>query len=152
MSLPLFDCFDSSYKHPFGALRKGQPSIFNVRIPKYMQVTDLTLVMFRPGYKERFIELTLQDESGEDNIYYCVFSPNNLGLHHYYFTGIIDGRRRYIKRRGASEGVFEGEELFQLTVYDENLYTPSFIRGGIMYQIFPDRFCRSGNARRNGIL
>ncbi len=144
MSLPLFDCFDTNYKHPFGAQRRGQKSVFNVRIPKYMAVSDLTLVMFRPGYKERFIELILQDESGEDNIYSCDFVPNNTGLHHYYFTCILDGRRRYIKRHGASEGVFEGEELFQLTVFDENIHTPEFIRGGIMYQIFPDRFAKSG--------
>lgn len=149
MSLPLFDCFDSSYKHPFGALRKGQPSIFNVRVPKTMRMNDLTLVMFRPGYKERFISLDLQDESGDDNIYTCVFTPNNTGMHQYYFTCILDGRRRYIKRHGASEGVFEGEELFQLTVFDDDFYTPSFIRGGIMYQIFPDRFSRSGKPHEN---
>ena len=48
MSLPIFDCFDSNYKHPFGAARRGQPGIYNIRLPKYMQVSDLTLVMFRP--------------------------------------------------------------------------------------------------------
>ena len=149
MGVPLFDCFDSSYKHPFGALRKGQPSIFNVRIPKSSQVQDLTLVMFRPGYKERYIDLELQDESGEDNTYTCVFTPNNTGMHQYYFTCVLDGRRRYIKRSGASVGVFEGEELFQLTVFDHDFYTPSFIRGGIMYQIFPDRFAKSGVVHEN---
>ena len=149
MGKPIFDCFDNEYKHPFGALRRGQPSIYNIRLPKTMHVTDLTLVMFRPGYKERFIELVLQDESGDDNIYSCCFTPNNVGIHHYYFTCVLDGRRRYIKRRGASVGVFEGEELFQLTVFDENLYTPLFIRGGIMYQIFPDRFCKSGKPHEN---
>lgn len=149
MSMPLFDCFNTEYKHPFGALRREQPSMFNVRIPKSMQVSGLTLVMFRPGFKERFTELELQDETSEDNIYSCVYSPNYVGLHHYYFTGIIDGRRRYIKRTGASEGVFEGEELFQLTVFDENMFTPSFIRGGIMYQIFPDRFAKSGEKYEN---
>ena len=149
MGVPLFDCFDSSYKHPFGALRKGQPSIFNVRIPKSSQVQDLTLVMFRPGYKERYIGLELQDESGEDNTYTCVFTPNNTGMHQYYFTCVLDGRRRYIKRSGASMGVFEGEELFQLTVFDPDFYTPSFIRGGIMYQIFPDRFAKSGAVHEN---
>ena len=147
--MPIFDCFDTSYKHPFGAIRRGQPSIFNIRLPKCFQVSGLTLVMFRPGYKERFIELVLQDESGDDNIFSGVFTPNNVGVHHYYFTGVIDGRRRYIKRTGANIGVFEGEELFQLTVFDENLYTPDFIRGGIMYQIFPDRFAKSGEHHEN---
>ena len=114
MGMPIFDCFDTQYKHPFGALRRGQPSMYNVRIPKHMQVSGLTLVMFRPGYKERFIELDLQDESGEDNIFSCVFTPNNVGVHQYYFTCILDGRRRYIKRRGANIGVFEGEDRFSL--------------------------------------
>ena len=149
MGMPIFDCFDTSYKHPFGAVRRGQPSIFNIRLPKCFQVSGLTLVMFRPGYKERFIELDLQDESGNDNIFSGVFTPNNVGVHHYYFTGVIDGRRRYIKRTGANIGVFEGEALFQLTVFDENLYTPNFIRGGIMYQIFPDRFAKSGEHHEN---
>ena len=145
----LFDCFNTEFKHPFGALRRGQPSVFNVRIPKSMQVMGLMLVIFRPSYKERFIDLSLQDESGDDNVYSCVFTPNNVGLHHYYFTCTLDGRRRYIKRTGASVGVFEGEELFQLTVFDENLYTPAFVRGGIMYQIFPDRFAKSGVKHEN---
>ena len=62
MGMPIFDCFDTSYKHPFGAIRRGQPSMFNIRLPKSYQVSGLTLVMFRPGYKERFIQLELQDE------------------------------------------------------------------------------------------
>lgn len=33
---------------------------------------------------------------------------------------------------------------FQLTVYDKNYKVPSWLNGGIIYQIFPDRFCRSG--------
>ncbi len=144
MSHPLFDCFDNSYKHPFGALRRGQPSMFNIYMPKNYQVQDLTLVMFRPGFKERYISLEFQDASGDEDIYSCVFTPNNKGLHHYYFTCVLDGRRRYIKRHGASLGVFEGEDMFQLTVFDENMFTPAFIRGGIMYQIFPDRFAKSG--------
>ncbi|MCH5204139.1 MAG: glycoside hydrolase family 13 protein [Oscillospiraceae bacterium] len=149
MSMPIFDCFDTSYKHPFGAIRRGQPSMFNIRLPKTLRVSGLTLVMFRPGFKERFEKLELQDESGDDNIYSVVYTPNHIGLHHYYFTGIIDDRRRYIKRTGANLGVFDGEELFQLTVFDENLYTPDFVRGGIMYQIFPDRFYKSGVKHEN---
>ena len=41
MGQPIFDCFDNEYKHPFGALRRGQPSIYNIRLPKTMHVTDL---------------------------------------------------------------------------------------------------------------
>ena len=34
--------------------------------------------------------------------------------------------------------------LWQITVYDEKFRTPEWFKGGIMYQIFPDRFYRSG--------
>lgn len=33
---------------------------------------------------------------------------------------------------------------WRLTVCRENCDTPLWLRGGTMYQIFPDRFCRSG--------
>lgn len=36
---------------------------------------------------------------------------------------------------------------WQLTVYSGDYQTPSWLRSGVMYQIFPDRFCRSGEDR-----
>ena len=34
-------------------------------------------------------------------------------------------------------------------VYDENFSTPNFLKGGIMYQIFPDRFFNSKTPKKN---
>ena len=34
---------------------------------------------------------------------------------------------------------------WQLTVYPQNYATPEWIKGGIIYQIFPDRFCKAGD-------
>lgn len=39
--------------------------------------------------------------------------------------------------------------MFQLTVYSEDYQTPQFLKGGVMYQIFPDRFCSSGKMHDN---
>ena len=36
---------------------------------------------------------------------------------------------------------------WQITVYDGAYDTPAFLREGVMYQIFPDRFARSGTER-----
>lgn len=38
-------------------------------------------------------------------------------------------------------------ERFQLTVYDENFTTPDWLKGGLIYQIFPDRFYNSGSKK-----
>lgn len=42
----------------------------------------------------------------------------------------------------------EGER-FQLTVYDKNFTTPDWLKGGLIYQIFPDRFYNSGKKKSN---
>ena len=149
MDTPIFDCFDLNYKSPFGAIRQYQPSTFSLRFPKEWNVSDPTLVMFRPGEKERFIPLDITDTTTECNVFTCNFNPLHKGLHHYYFSLMIDGNRRYIKRSGARLGVLDNGELFQLTVFDKDMAAPDWIKGGIMYQIFPDRFCRSGEKHEN---
>lgn len=40
-------------------------------------------------------------------------------------------------------------EKFQLTVYDSNFTTPDWLKGGLIYQIFPDRFYNSGAIKTN---
>lgn len=43
------------------------------------------------------------------------------------------------------EGEPQGEERFQLLIYEKREVYPEFFRGGIAYQIFPDRFFRAGH-------
>ncbi len=47
-------------------------------------------------------------------------------------------------------GEFERESEWQITVYDPAYKTPDWIKGTVMYQIFPDRFFRSGNISVKG--
>lgn len=147
---PIFNSFSEEYKFPFGAVEVGQKCEFKLYLPKDIDVADFSLVMFRPGFKERYLPLKkrtnasqLAENSGLDT-YYCTYEPQNVGLHQYYFTLVLDSTRRYIKRQGASLGSYSGEELFQLTVFEKDTKTPGWLKGGVMYQIFPDRFNKSG--------
>lgn len=149
MTTPIYDSFDTNYKSPFGAIRQFQPSCFSLRFPKSWNVNEPVLVMFRPGEKERFVPLAITDSTTDYNVFTCTFNPQHLGLHHYYFTMMLDGNRRYIKRSGASLGVLDNGELFQLTVFEKDMAAPDWIKGGIMYQIFPDRFCYSATPHEN---
>lgn len=144
MQTYIYDCFDTDFKSPFGAIRQHQPCVFTLRFPTYMAVEYPTLVMFRPGYKEKFVQLEFKTcEKGVFNLYTCTYTPQDLGLHHYYFSVMQNGSRNCIKRKGASIGALDGNELFQLTVFDKNLKSADWLKGGIMYQIFPDRFAKS---------
>lgn len=102
------------------------------------------LVIFRAGFKERFVTMTFGGENSGCLIYTCGFCPMYAGICYYYFSLTVDGKRLYIKRRGCNEGVIGDGELFQLTAYAAGFSTPEFLKGGIIYQIFPDRFKKSG--------
>ena len=72
-----------------------------------------------------------------------------LGLYFYHFTYETPfGRGNiFLHSAGCGEISPEGKE-WQLTVYDRNYQTPQWIKGGIMYQIFPDRFFKGhGNIK-----
>lgn len=141
---PMYDCFSTDFKKPFGAVERLQECSFCIHIPKHQQVEEAALVMFRPGFKEKYIMLSKSGEDDAQCYYSCVYTPNDNGVHHYYFYVKINGNRLYIKRKDANLGDFNATELFQLTVYENGMTTPDWIKGGVMYQIFPDRFFRSG--------
>ncbi|MBQ7408385.1 MAG: glycoside hydrolase family 13 protein [Clostridia bacterium] len=61
------------------------------------------------------------------------------GLYFYDFlcNGVIYGKGELL------DAVPNGP-AYQLTVYPDDYQTPDWIKGGIIYQIFPDRFCKVG--------
>ncbi|GHU53752.1 hypothetical protein FACS1894132_06820 [Clostridia bacterium] len=162
MSVHVYDSWSTDYKKPFGAIRKGSKCQFTIRLPKYMKLDFApVMVFYRNGFKERFINMTLQAETkisedgwssvedSEYNIYTAEFSANHIDVHYYYFAVTIGGIRQYIKRNDRHIGSLDGRDVFQLTVFDSEFETPDFIKGGIMYQIFPDRFYKSGKEHEN---
>lgn len=87
--------------------------------------------------------------TSDGDLYQVSFTPGFSGVHYYYFAFTSHGVRRYIKRRDGHYGTLEDGDLFQLTVYGKTFETPDFLKGGVMYQIFPDRFCKSGKVHEN---
>lgn len=63
------------------------------------------------------------------------------GLYWYRFIadGVVFGRDDYLNALENST------DYFQLTVYKSDFSTPNYLKGGIIYQIFPDRFNKSGD-------
>ena len=146
----LYDSRDPAYKSPFGAIRQGEQCTFTIRLPRDMQLEGRpVMVLFRSGFKERFITLNTVTGEGDVTAYSAVFSAKYTGVHYYYFSYIAQGQRVYIKRSGTGEGVLDKGELFQLTVFGRDFETPGWLKGGVMYQIFPDRFCKSGMPHEN---
>lgn len=83
--------------------------------------------------------------NGDDKeIWDIELSVPDCGLYWYHFDYDSSWGRGSVYNIGDGKGdVWNGRNSrlqWQLTVYDKNYKTPSWLKGGIMYQIFPDRF------------
>ena len=72
---------------------------------------------------------------------------SEAGVVWYYFRIWEHGKcyfygARHGKTQGEGMIVDDNPDSFQIIVYEENFDTPRWMSKGIMYQIFPDRFCQ----------
>lgn len=147
---PIYDTWDLGYKSIFGAVRQFGTCRFSIRLSKDIRPDfPPVLVLFRTGFKERFIPMSVSAEEQDCFVYSCEFTPRYSDVHYYYFSYTSGGTRHYIKKVNCHEGAECEGGLFQLTVYAQDYETPDFLKGGVMYQIFPDRFCKSGETHEN---
>ena len=77
----------------------------------------------------------------------CDFTPDGPGLYFYQFEASTCRGVQRLSRGDRGWAVFGGTYRWQLTVYQEGFETPVWLEGGIMYQIFPDRFHKSPGER-----
>ena len=147
---PIYDSWEISYKSIFGAVRQFSTCRFTIRLPKDIRPDfPPVIVLFRTGFKERFLNMNIIEEEDDCIAYSVDYTPRYSDVHYYYFAYTLGGTRHYIKKSDCHYGVIGDGDLFQLTIYSEGYKTPDFLKGGVMYQIFPDRFCKSGKEHEN---
>lgn len=147
---PIYDTWNLGYKSIFGAVRQYETCRFTIRLPKNVRPDfPPVLVLFRTGFKERFITMNEETEEEDCFAYTGEYNARYADVHYYYFSYTEGGIRHYIKKINIHEGGLDHGDMFQLTVYQSRYETPDFLKGGIMYQIFPDRFCNSGKPKEN---
>lgn len=137
MEIAVFDSKNLIYKNPFGALATDSECRFCIDV-KMSEMPEKVHFLFRKdGEDFRSLEMKRFSENGEFVKFGCDFKALEKGLYFYCFQ-IETQRGKHILKQ-------ENETEWQLTVYDKNFKTPDWAKGGVMYQIFPDRFCRSDN-------
>ncbi|HZJ77637.1 MAG TPA: glycoside hydrolase family 13 protein [Clostridia bacterium] len=139
------------HKTPFGAVVQGTSVHFRVIMPRNINCSALRLIYRSDNNDTVAIPMNWERMEGDHEEWWSVsFSPENIDIYWYFFEYDANSGRGTIKNIGNGVGKMgcEGEE-WQLTVYSKDYKTPDWIKGGIMYQIFPDRFCSSGEKKEN---
>lgn len=127
-----YDSLDVFYKSVGGAVKENTEITFRVGF-----VGSVVFVYEKDG-KNITREIQMKEFDG-----YCECSASfNRGLYRYWFK-LPDGSF-IVERDGFSKISSECDGKFQLTAYAEDFTVPKWLQGGVIYQIFPDRFNSSG--------
>ena len=140
-----FHSRDVFYKSIFGSVEAHRAFRLSVLLPRDGYVLGVVAVFDRDGTGERRFEL-LDDGNGLEGGFYTRSCEISLGegLSFYRFIMYTVEGERNLLNKGGGLGEFDppGGLPWQLTVYEAGFETPKNTRGGIIYQIFPDRFFR----------
>ena len=138
----VFDSRSESCKKPYGAVPCGTAVSYTVRPLRREGWFRCVLVTQREfSGQTAELELPCTGQDGDRNRFSGIFSaPAEPELVWYWFRLFReDGSSILLDRSGYHGG--ENVQSWQLTVYEES-FTPAWFGCGVVYQIFPDRFCR----------
>lgn len=145
-----YDSRNSLYRSKLGALTEGETLRLKLLLHKDACVHEAYLII-RNDNCEKPQELRMQpsDVLEDYRFYYCDITPSE-GLYWYSFRYTSDYGEMFITKSEHSLGTVSPDGTsWQLTVFDRNYKTPDWLDGGIIYQIFPDRFNKSGEIHKN---
>ena len=146
----IFDSRDVFYRNPKYAVSENTPIHFKIVLPRSIQCSKATLKVIADAGNESFQNSMFWCGMKDDNheMWECDFTPSTLGLYWYDFEIETNEGTKSIKRNFADNRAVIGEGCsWQITVTTEDFKTPDWLSGGIMYQIFPDRFFNSGKKK-----
>lgn len=175
MSALRHDTFDNYYRTPSGAVPAGT----RVRLRFRTAVSDVqTVTLFyyqfdpataanTPNSPISFPMTFLEDRVEVGVTYsfweYLLTTPNTPAVLYYKFKVTDSGAIAYYSDSYADDNdnlnqgevgaasSFEPFPAFQLTVYDPNFQTPSWLQNANVYQIFPDRFRNGDQSNDYGV-
>lgn len=147
----LFNSKKQEYRSPFGAIPSEAEININFPVSSDLRAEKVDLLV-RFNDNVTRVNLPLVKQADGYDCFAGKFTLIYTGIYYYRFEVFAGGIKHNVGRGDAGQAV-EGEWLpeWQITVYDKDFKTPEWVKGGLIYQIFPDRFKRSGKRPLNHI-
>lgn len=137
---PLYDNHSLTHKTPFGAVPCGQNTTYTLHVPCAFYCTTPYLIYHRDGDAPSLFPLTKTNQENGYDVFSGTLSFSQSGTYFYYFDLYTEYRKLYRGQFGQAYITTGEGECWQQTVYEADFTTSDTIKGGIFYQIFPDRF------------
>lgn len=126
-----FNSRKSYYKNPFGAIERNKALFLRIKVTGDRPVSFARLLLTDDS------DGSIAERDGravslpETELFEFELQIDKPGLYFYRFEVTYQ------------DGGNEQTQDYQLTVYSGGYTTPGWLKNGVMYQIFPDRFARS---------
>ena len=139
------------HKTPFGAVKQGQNIVFKVVLPRSLQCSHVDLVIKSDSGNYTYHPMNWLSMQGESEEWWALgYTAKEPDIYFYHFEYDTPWGRTAIMHSGDCLGKLSMGSLdWQLSVYSKDFSTPEWLKGGIFYQIFPDRFNFSGEKKKN---
>ncbi|MFR6064489.1 MAG: glycoside hydrolase family 13 protein [Eubacterium sp.] len=150
--MQIFNSRKTEYKSIISAIKTDEKVKFRIVVPRSMKCSRARLCIFKDKEDTVYYDMFWGGMCGDEHEFWELhFYATTPGLYFYHFELDTPWGVNQIKNTGSGIGDFKPDAAeFQQTVYDKNFKTPDFIKGGIIYQIFPDRFFKS-NQPKSGV-
>ena len=147
----LFDSKKLIHKEPFGCLVPDESCAIRVHIPATVGTVAAFCVLQMDGGETQRVPLTKKETRGAYEVWECRFSLGQTGLYFYHFTitGFTGTFRLY--KQGDDTNMEDGD-CWQLSCIPADFTTPDWAKGATIYQVFPDRFYKTGDCDLTGKL
>ena len=138
------------YRSIVGAAEVGSKIRLGIRIDTTDTIKKVTLRTWQDYASEKFWTLTTVDDTKEKFYTITLKMPEVGCLFWYYFIIETEDRTYFYgnnpEQLGGLGTLYDHlPPSYQITVYEKGAKTPDWFKHSVMYQIFPDRFCRVGD-------
>lgn len=145
-----FDSRNKLYKTKFGAIAEGETLRLKVLLHRDAHVHEVFLKIRNDAEETEREARMLEGEWLSDYRFYECDITLSEGLYWYSFRYTSDYGEFFVTKTETSLGIVSNEgACWQQTVFAGGFKTPDWLAGGLIYQIFPDRFYNSGTKKQN---
>ena len=136
----------SQFKTPFGTLRPGETCTMHIQIPCSCQTVHVEVRLLREDGKPYLnVPMAKTAETALYETWTAAFALDEPDLYFYFFQITTKNESFRLLKQGDDTNMEEGD-WWQVSVIAEEFAVPSALEGAVMYQIFPDRFAKAGQA------
>ncbi len=129
-----FDSKNPACKYPFGCVEQDREMTFRIFAKDGIYINSVDLAVYEDGREMPYVfNMAFSCKRGDESEFIAHININKVGLYWYKFV--------FHTEQGDIVKDDDGK-CYQFTIYKKGYKTPDWIKGGIIYHIFVDRFCK----------